>query len=97
MLISWGYIVTMTVPLMHFGIIQLRRRELVPLGDVRNHLGIMFEQGIDDLDHLPSHAPQHLLFPDVAAQPLIIRTLGFDQALIELCPKAWSSFFADKI
>src|SRR5579871_4722199 len=78
----------MTVPLMHFGIIQLRRRELVPLWDARDQLGIAFEQGIDDLDHLPRHAPQHLLFSGVAAQPLIIRALRFDQAPIELSPHA---------
>ena len=57
-------IVPLAMPLMHLRIIQQRRRRILPWQNLREELGIPFEQCVDRLGHLTGYPTDDPLLPN---------------------------------
>ncbi len=79
-------IVPLAMPLMNLWIIQQRRRGILPWQNLREELGISFEQCVDRLGHLTRYPTDDPLLPNAGLRLFVIRAPSLDQALVQVWP-----------
>lgn len=79
-------IVSLPMSLMDFRIIQHRRWGFLARRNLREHLRVSHEKGVERFDHLTSHATNHTSFSRPGLCPFIVWALGLDQPFVQSSP-----------